>query len=96
MRKRYRSPKVEEGEIKFQKGKVDGEVDMCIFWGDNVPRCDRALIFNMLCSKRQHTNLKTRLPEYSPSLVDELEARGYDLETLRFSIKKRKLSYEPK
>lgn len=89
MSKRYRRPKTVEGEIKFQKGKVDGEVDMCIFYGDNVPRWDRALVLNMLCSERQHTDLSTCRPKFTPSFIDELEARGYDLETLRFSIKKK-------
>lgn len=87
--KRYRSPKVIEGQIKVQKGKVDGDVDICIFYGDNVPRCDRALVINAFCSKRQYTDLKTLQPRFDPSLIDELESRGYDLDTLQFSIKRK-------
>lgn len=86
--KRYRNPKVIEGQIKMQRGNVDGAPDMCIFYGDNVPRCDRALVMNYLCS----TRLNWR-QEVEPSLIDELERRGYDLETLRFSIE-RKIVHE--
>jgi len=87
--KRYRSPKLAEGQIKVQKGKIDGDVDMCIFYGDNVPRCDRALVLNALCGKRQYWDFKTRLPLFDQSLIDELESRGYDLDTLQFSIKRK-------
>ncbi|WP_339898224.1 hypothetical protein [uncultured Gilvimarinus sp.] len=87
--KRYRRPKVIEGQIKMQKGKIDGDVDMCIFYGDNVPRCDRALVMNALCSKRQRIDLETMRPKFDPSLIEELEARGYDLDTLQFSIKRK-------
>lgn len=78
-----------EGQIKMQKGKIDGDVDICIFYGDNVPRCDRALVLHVLCGERQHTDLSTMRPKLEPSLIDELEARGYDLDTLRFSIKRK-------
>ena len=87
--KRYRRPKVSEGQIKMWKWKVDGEIDMCIFFGDNVPRCDRALVFNVICGERQHTDLSTMRPKFEPSLADELESRGYDLDTLRFSIERK-------
>jgi hypothetical protein len=81
--KRYRSPKVVEGQIKLQRGRIDGEApDMCIFYGDNVPRCDRSLVMNSLC----FDTFDSGRNELSPSFVDELESRGYDLDTLKFSI----------
>jgi hypothetical protein len=84
MKKRYRAPKVIEGQIKMQRGKVDGAVDMCVFYGDDTPRCDRALVMNTLCC--EWLNWKS---ESVPSFIDELERRGYDLDTLRFSIEKK-------
>lgn len=88
--KRYRRPKVIEGQIKMQRGRIDGDdPDMCIFYGDDVPRCDRALVMNALCSERQRTDLSTMKPKFDPSLIDELEKRGYDLDTLQFSIKRK-------
>ena len=83
--KRYRRPKVKTGQIKAQMGVVDGYVDKCIFFGDDVPRCDRALVMNVLFADRFDALAR----EVSPSLVDELELRGYDLDTLKFSIEKK-------
>jgi hypothetical protein len=84
--KRYRRPKVIEGQIKMQRGRVDGDdPDMCIFYGDDTPRCDRALVMNTLCFNTYDTGTR----ESKPSLIDELEARGYDLDTLQFSIKRK-------
>ncbi len=85
MKNRYRRPKVIEQEIKLQKGKLDGDEDMCLFFGDNVPRCDRSLIFSYLCSDNFNYN-----GGKCKSLIKELEERGYDLDTLRFSIRKTK------
>jgi len=83
---KYRRPKVTEGQIKMQRGRIDGETDMCIFFGDDVPRCDRALVMSAICSERQYTDFSTMKPRFDPSLIDELENRGYDIDTLRFSI----------
>ena len=81
---RYRRPKVHEGQIKMQMWKHYGEVDMCIFYGDNIPKCDRSLILNSIFSEK--LDWKQKL---IPSLVVELDTRGYDLDTLRFSIEKK-------
>jgi hypothetical protein len=80
----YRRPLVKDGEIKLQRGKIDGEVDMCIFYGDNIPRADRALMFSYICSENFNYSGGERL-----SLIKELEIRGYDLDTLKISIKKK-------
>jgi len=84
--KRYRRPKVSSGEIKLQKGKCEYDgVDMFIYFGDGVPKRDRALIFNYICSD----NINYSGGKY-PSLIEELEKRGYDLDTLRFSVSHKK------
>lgn len=87
--KRYRAPKVIDRQIKMQKGKVDGEADMCIFYGENTPRCDRALVMNVFCAERPRLNLSSTKYEFDKSPVDELEERGYDLDTLKFSIERK-------
>lgn len=89
LNKRYRRPKTKDGQIIVRRGKIDGDVDMCIFFGDGVPRCDRALVIDALCSKRQRTDLSTMRPVFDPSLMNELDERGYDIDTLRFSIQKK-------
>lgn len=79
--KRYRTPKVIEGQIKFQRGKLDDEIDMLVIYGDDVPRCDRSLVMQLFTSEQLTWDMKTR-----PSFIEELKRRGYDLDTLRFSI----------
>lgn len=82
--KRYRKPKVKPNSLVFQKGKINGIIDMCIFW-DNIPACDRSLIFYYFATENINYcggQLK--------SLIKELDERGYDLDTLRFSIEKKK------
>lgn len=79
MDKQYRRPKVKSGEIKAQLGKKNGEIDWLIYFGDDVLRCDRALVVNALfCDSLDRK-----------SLVDELELRGYDMDTFKFSIQKK-------
>ena len=58
---------------------------MCLFFGNNVPRCDRALISSYMCSK----NFNYSVGECK-SLIEELEDRDYDIDTLRFSTRKTK------
>jgi len=86
--KRYRRPKVEAGEIKMQIGKDYGDVDMCVFFGDNIRKCDVKLMLNYICSERPNFVINGT-SEMRPSLIDELERRGYDMDTLRISIKKK-------
>ena len=87
MKKRYRKPKVKNGQMILQKGKIDGEVDMCLFFGDDVPRPDRSLIFYYLTVD----NINYRGGEIK-SLIKQLDERGYDLDTLKFSIEKKKIA----
>lgn len=89
MKTRFRRPKAKEGQIIFQRHKVDGEIDMCVICGDNVPRCDRALVMTFFSSERQRFELGKMRPTFDPSFLDELESRGYDLDTLKFSIERK-------
>jgi len=83
MKKRYRKPKLKDGQIIFQRGKIDGDIDMCIFY-ENIPRCDVSLVMYYLAAE----NINYRGGECK-SFLQELENRGYDLDTLRFSINKK-------
>jgi hypothetical protein len=83
-----RPPK--EGAIKFQYGRHEGDYDYLVLYGDGVPRCDRALIMNHMCSKNISLDWSDGgKPVFDDSLVDELEKRGYDTKTLRFYIEKK-------
>lgn len=86
MPKRWRAPKAKPGQLKAQWGKVDGMDDLCYAHGDGVPRVDARLLHNALTAERYQAFDNT----WSLSFCDELEARGYDLTTLKFSIEKKR------
>lgn len=51
---------------------------------------DGHLVHNVLNCKRCHPDMKGLFGvTWEPSFIDELEARGYDLTTLKFSIKRK-------
>ena len=87
MMKRFRAPKAKPGELKAQWGKLPHDTpDMCYAWGEGVNRADARLLSNALGGKNYLPGLGLE-----PSLIDELEKRGYDLTTLRFSVQKKAL-----
>ena len=91
MAKRYRKPKLKDGELRIYYGKVPHEnPDVILAWqGNSGMKCDTNLLHYYICSKRPDPH---KLPIFSvmqPSLIEELEARGYDITTLKFSIMKK-------
>lgn len=91
MAKRYRKPKLKDGELRIYYGKVphDGP-DVILAWqGNSEMKRDTNLLHYYICSKRPDPH---KLPIFSvmqPSLIEELAARGYDITTLKFSIMKK-------
>lgn len=84
--KRYREPKAKPGELKAQWGKLKYDrPDLCYVWGEGVPKCDASLLDYALTGKRHHPMDDS----WSPGLIEELEKRGYDITTLKFSIQKK-------
>lgn len=86
--KRYRQPKQVPLTLKAQWGKMpDDDPDFIFSWGTGCSGADARLLNNVLCHERyRHPLLREMKP--MPSLVEELKARGYDVTTLRFSIRK--------
>lgn len=83
-------PPNKDGAIKFQYGRNDGELDFMVLFGNDVPRCDRALVMNAFTSQRPFLDHAARMGiGFSDSFVVELEKRGYDISTLRFSIERK-------
>ena len=81
MTKSYRTPKAKEGELLAKYGKADGELDLFYCWrGDSSMRRDSKLLSHAFESMRIMDD---------KTLRQELEARGYDITTLRFSIMKK-------
>jgi len=90
--KRLRKPKLKDGELRMYWGRPDPHdcPDVVLAWqGNSHMRADTALLHYVICSKRPDPR---KLPIFSvmePSLIEELEARGYDITTLKFSIMKK-------
>ncbi len=88
VRRRWRAPTAAPGELAMRWGKLPHEnPDMCMVWGEGCGKRDGALLHYLLCSKRM--NWRGGKPNVEPSFLEELEARGYDLTTLRFSVRKK-------
>ena len=87
--------KAKFGELKLSWRKTSRyeAPDICNERGGGVSKCDAHLIGNIFCSRpavidkdgRVHFDDNRRI-----SFVDELIARGYDITTIKFSIKKLK------
>ena len=84
--KKYRSPKAKPGELKAQWGKLPGDNPaICYAWGDGVGKCDAHLLHNAFSCKTHNPINDT----WDISFFEELEKRGYDMTTLKFSIQKK-------
>jgi len=85
-KRRYRAPKARRGQLKAQWGKLPGDSPEIIYaWGDGCHRGDGGLIHSMLTSPIYHFFDH----RYGPSYLEQLEERGYDITTLKFSIEKK-------
>lgn len=89
--KRYRRPKLKDGELRVCWGKLPHESPDLIFsWqGNHAMRADSKLLHIAFCGKQPDPFVQPLFSKMLPSLVQELEARGYDIETLKFSIMKK-------
>ena len=86
------------GELHIYWGKADDQdkKDIVYHNGNGTSHCDSQLLYSLIGCKRKSTNYDAPLnsPRYlwtteEDSLLEELEKRGYDLTTLRFSIRKK-------
>lgn len=92
MRKRWRTPTAKPGEIKIVYGRVDRDnnPDLCVAWGPGTDmRCTASLMMHAITEKTLRAKFPGPGHEYHPSLVDELEKRGFDITTLRITIQKK-------
>ena len=91
MVKRLRKPKMENGELRMYWGRPDrhDSPDVVLAWqGDGTMRADTRLLHYHLCCQRPDVRVNPLFSKMEPSLIEELKARGYDITTLKFSIKK--------
>lgn len=91
-KRRWRTPEAKHGEIKIVYGKADrhSRPDLCVAWGAGADMKPTAsLVMHALDQKRMGYKFPTMEVEYRPSLLEELETRGFDITTLRFSIQRK-------
>lgn len=96
--KRYRRRKAKPGQLIAYYGKAErwDKPDVCIAWGgDGAKQADASLLYVALCAKRMEPCLRSESPiksdhKFVESFVEELEKRGYDLTTLKFSIEQKR------
>lgn len=89
--KRFRLPKLKDGELRVYWGKLPHDSpDIVYEWkGDSSMRRDSRLLHYHLGSQQPDPFTQPIFSKMNPSLIEELEARGYDITTLRFSIQKK-------
>lgn len=88
--KRYRSRKQIPGLLRAYYGVAVGDVpDICYNWGEGCHKADSHLLHHVINCERMQLDLNAPgRYSFGPSLVDELKSRGYDITTLKFSIRK--------
>lgn len=86
MKKRYRQLKAKPNQLRSAYAKEPFESpDLCYAWGEGCSKADAHLLHNVFSLKRFLPNSF----ESDMSFIDELEKRGYDIKTFKFSIEKR-------
>lgn len=86
-RKRPPIVKPKKGFLTASWGRTrrDDNPDLCYTWGEDCSKADSYLLHYILCSGAFDPNSQ----KLEPSLKEELERRGYDITTLKFSIQKK-------
>lgn len=93
-KKRIRRPKLKDGELRVYLGRPSRREapDVCFAWqGCPTMRPDSRLIYNCIASRRPDPSVTPIFSKMLPSLIEELELRGYDITTIKFSIMKKEL-----
>lgn len=71
-------------------GKMPGDrPDMCYAWGDGCSSREARLVHNSIASKKPDPFARPIFSKMLPSLLDDLDAAGYDLATFRLSVRKK-------
>lgn len=86
-------PSASPGQIKVKHGKRHG--DLCFCNGEGTARADALLLLSAVKDRVAEPDFATAYAmelkgQMSPSILDQLEARGYDTSTLEISIRKRR------
>lgn len=90
--KRFRRPKLKEGELRMYWGKLPRDNPDIIFeWkGEASMKRDSRFLYAALASDKPDPHVQPIFSKMNPSFIKELEMRGYDITTIKFSIMKKK------
>lgn len=89
-RRRFRAPTAKPGELVMKWGKMPHDKqEVCYAWGDGVTKADVHLLHNAVAGNWPDPFSEPLFSNMLPSLLEGLDARGYDLTTIRFSIRKK-------
>ena len=86
MARRWRKPVAKPGELLVKWGKEYGDEDLYYCFPDNESGMSRDSKMVMLAFERN-----VLFQEDGRTMRQELEARGYDIKTLKFSIMKKEV-----
>ena len=79
--------KTSHGQLKMAWGKLRGrEPDICYLWGEGVEKFDAHLLHGVMMKRYPDAFDESKL---LPNFLEELENRGYDIKTIKFSIQKK-------
>lgn len=93
-----RRPRIKPGQLRLWYGKLDGEApDVCGGWGGaGANKCDGNLMMGHFTAKRltlvygEEAQRLGSNHKWARSFIEELDARGYDISTIQFSIERKK------
>ena len=91
--KRLRKPKLKDGELMVYWGRLPHDnPDVIYAWqGDASMKRDSAALHYYLGCKRPDPQVTPIFSKMLPSMIEDLESRGYDITTLKFSIMKKQV-----
>lgn len=92
MKTRFRKPKIKDGELKVYWGKLPHENPDVIFsWQgeDTSMKLDCRFLYNVFGTQSPDPHVTPLFSKMKPSFIEELETRGYDITTIKFSIMKK-------
>jgi hypothetical protein len=85
-------PRAAPGQIKVKYGVREGDLFLC--HGEGTAKADAALLIGAVTDRVLDCDITTRYRlecagKIGPSVLQQLEARGYDVTTLEISIRKK-------
>jgi hypothetical protein len=88
--KRFRRHNLKDNELRVYWGKLPYDNPDIVFeWrGEPSMKRDSAMLHYHIATQRPDPSASPLYSKMLPSLLEELKTRGYDLTTLRFSIRK--------